>query len=188
LTTEIHQLIFHLRAPEVIKTTFLLFVILIATNLNLRSQSDSCKWKIGVNGIVSTGYGNQGLTTPFWETKTMLGLQVRKSKTSIYSQIGFSGLFGPLYSLHLETGIRSHFLSVDHSVNWHKILRDPVIKYNHNINLGIHIPLNKSRGNTTTLSVRGGASLSTFGHSASYPMILDGYNVEIRLVVLLYES
>ena len=118
----------------------------------------------------------------------MLGLQARKSKTSIYSQIGFSGLFGPLYSLHLETGVKSHFLSVDHSVNWHKVLRDPVIKYNHNINLGIHIPLNAKKDNNLTLSIRGGKSIITYGHTSDYPIIWNGYNMEVRIIVLLYES
>lgn len=115
-------------------------------------------------------------------------MQLRKNKNTIYSQIGFSGFLGPLYSLHLETGYKRNFLSIDHSINWHKVLRDPVIKYNHNFNLGIHIPLNAKKDNNLTLSIRGGKSIFTYGHTSEYPMIWDGYNMEVRIIVLLYES
>jgi hypothetical protein len=171
-----------------IKKTLLIIPILLAMCSSLHSQSEDRNWKIGLNGILSTGYGNQGLTIPLWETKTFLGMQLRKNKNTIYSQIGFSGFLGPLYSLHLETGYKRNFLSIDHSINWHKVLRDPVIKYNHNFNLGIHIPLNAKKDNNLTLSIRGGKSIFTYGHTSEYPMIWDGYNMEVRIIVLLYES
>lgn len=174
------------------KYKILALLLTLSSHLFLRGQDTKTSNEHKIGMIVSSGFsfGIQSVSIPPLQTKCSVGFNYTVNHNSFYLLPGLTLGIAPSISLHIESGFKFHFLTLDYSYNKSSFRDengDGINLRNHCLNLGLQFKIYTKEKTNVWIWIKGGKTFEEAGYSDEFPAIWNGHNLELKFIYERYK-